>query len=365
MTKQEIILQEIKDKSNDFYFYVPPTNGIPSGAIGYVYDLVDILRENGYKAHILHDKEYKIPMWMGGNFHNLPHVQFERLKIKASDFLFIPEVYVQPFFSDMKQNNISLPCEVVVLSQVSDLILHSLDIGAQWYHWGIRNAITTTDKQKEYVSRLMHGIEVDVVNPYIHDEFKPYDKPQKPVVVIYARDAKTSQKLINEFSRMHPHYSWIPSKTLGNMDRSAFASHIRECCLAIWVDDMSSFGTFPLECMKSGVPVIGKIPNIMPEWMGKDEGGQYTIYGNGTWVFSSHTKINDLVSTFLDRWLTDTLDGTVYTKMEETASKYTKENTKTQTLETFEVLIQRRIERVNIIFEKQNKNTEQNLKKNA
>ena len=33
--------------------------------------------------------------------------------------------------------------------------------------------------------------------------------------------------------------------------------------------NLSSFGTFPIECMKSNTPVIGKIPRMVPEWMGK------------------------------------------------------------------------------------------------
>lgn len=359
MDKQQRILQDLQEKLSDYYFYIPPT-AVPSGAVAYVYDLVDILRENGYKAHILHDKEFQTPMWMGGNYHNLPHVQFEQLKIKASDFLFIPEVYVQPFFSDMKQNNIQLPCEVVVLSQVQDLILHSLDMGAQWYHFGVRNVITTTNAQKEYINRLMVGLHTDVVTPYIHDEFKPSDKPQKPIVLVHTRDAKKGEKLINEFTRLHPHYAWVPSKSLSKMDRGAYANHMRECCLAVWVDDISSFGTFPLECMKSGVPVIGKVPDMMPEWMGEEVDGQYKINSNGTWVLSSHTKLSDLVSLFMDRWLTDTLDEKVYEDMAETAANYTREHTKEQTLKVFKGLTERRIERINTIFEKQNKAKENN-----
>ena len=351
--KEQIILNELSNKSSAFYFYVPPTNGVPSGAIAYIYDMVDILRESGLNGFILHDKDYKVPMWMGGNYHNLPHIAFEQLKIKASDFLFIPEVYVQPFFSDMKQNNIQLPCEVVVLSQISDMILHSLDMGAQWYHWGVRNVVTTTNTQKDYINRLMNGLAVEVVNPYIHDDFKKSDKPQKPVIIINTRDKARGEKLANEFSRLHPHYTWIPSKFLANMDRADYATHIRECCLAVWVDEISSFGTFPLECMKSGVPVVGKIPEMIPEWMGEEKEGVYNIKDNGVWLLSTNQKISDFISSFLDQWFTDSLEDTAYVNMDETVAVYSKDNTKQQIMTTVDNLISSRVERVKGIFEKQ------------
>lgn len=353
--KQELIISELKEKKSSFYFYVPPSNGVPAASISYVYDFVDIMRESGYEAFLIHDKDYKKPMWMGGNYHNLPHIQFEDLKVKASDFLFIPEVYVQPFFSDMNQNGIKLPCEVVVLSQVQNLILHSLDIGAEWYHWGVRNVVTTTEKQKNYISKILRGLDIEVVSPYIHDDFKPSEKPQKPVIIIQSRDKKEGQKLANEFSRKYPHYAWIPFKYLSKMDRADYAKNISECCLAVWVDDISSFGTFPLECMKSGVPVIGKIPNMMPEWMGEVNEGQYKIKDNGIWMLSSFDNMSEYIEKFIDQWLLDRIGDDIYTQMEETAVKYDKNNTKEQIMKTIDTLFERRIERVNRIFEKQNK----------
>ena len=59
------------------------------------------------------------------------------------------------------------------------------------------------------------------------------------------------------------------------LSEQEFAETLKECFLSVWIDDESGFGTFPLESMASGVPVMGKIPNLQPEWM-KEE--------NGIWV---------------------------------------------------------------------------------
>jgi hypothetical protein len=64
--------------------------------------------------------------------------------------------------------------------------------------------------------------------------------------------------------------------------------------------------------MKCGVPVIGKVPDIMPEWMSED---------NGVWI-ADKTSIVDYVSDFIQGWLEDNINEEMYTKMESTVSKY-------------------------------------------
>lgn len=351
---EEKIIGALKNKESNFYFYVANSKGIPSAGVAYVYDLVDILREKGYKAHILHDSEYLMPKWMEGNYDKLPHQPFPKLEVTASDFLFIPEFVVQSFFSDMDKNNIKLPCEVVVLSQVYDLIYHSLDIGAHWYHFGVRSVITTSEKQKDFIDNSMRSLKTHVINPYIHDDFSKSDKPQKPFILVYTRSKEEGEKIAKIFYQKFPQYRWIPFKFLSNSDRSKFAIDMKECCVAIWLDDISSFGTFPLECMKSGVPVIGKIPQMMPEWMGEENDGAYKIKNNGLWVLSL-LNIPEFIAKYMDEWLTDTLDTQVYDDMLQTVSKYTKAHSTIQTVEVFENLINDRIERVKMIFDKQNK----------
>lgn len=346
-------ITKIKNKESNFYFYVMNSKGIPSASVGFVYDLVAIFRERGYNAHILHEDDYMTPLWMGGNRDKLPHVKLKDLKITRYDFLFLPEVIVQSFYSDLNQSNIKLPCEVIVLSQVYDLIHHSLDFGTHWYHFGIKNVITTTEAQKHFIEDCMRNLSVQVINPYIHDDFKPSDKPQKPFVLVHSRDQKQGELMAKRFWQMYPQYRWVPFKFLSKCDRSEFAESIRESCLAVWIDEESSFGTFPLECMKSGVPVIGKIPEIMPEWMGDNNEGGYKVRGNGEWVLSK-MEIMSKIAAFMDAWLLDNLDESFYSVMAETASKYTKENTAKQTFEVLENLIVDRIEKLNLAKEKAN-----------
>jgi hypothetical protein len=59
---------------------------------------------------------------------------------------------------------------------------------------------------------------------------------------------------------------FITFKELRGIPKAQFAEELGKSCLAVWIDDQAGFGTFPLEAMQSGTPVIGKIPNMVPEW---------------------------------------------------------------------------------------------------
>ena len=112
-----------------------------------------------------------------------------------------------------------------------------------------------------------------------------------------------------------------------------FASSLSESCLSVWIDDISGFGTFPLEAMKSGVPVIGKIPTLKPEWMTDD---------NGIWTIDNN-QIIDLVAAVFKSWLEDRIPTDLYEQMEKTANIYTEEKFTKEVLSVFDLIRNSRI----------------------
>jgi hypothetical protein len=87
--------------------------------------------------------------------------------------------------------------------------------------------------------------------------------------------------------------------------------------------------------MKVGVPVIGKIPNLFPEWMNED---------NGVWI-REHNQIVDFVSDFLHNWLEDNINESLYENIKKTAEKYSDiEKFERQVVELFSGYIQTRLE---------------------
>jgi glycosyltransferase involved in cell wall biosynthesis len=108
--------------------------------------------------------------------------------------------------------------------------------------------------------------------------------------------------------------------------------HIAKSCLAVWVDDQSGFGTFPIEAMECNTPIIGKIPNLIPEWMeAKDEQGNLIIKNNGVWT-NTTLNLAELVATYMKLWFEDSVPTELMNGIKESQGQYTETKQK-ETLE--------------------------------
>ena len=64
--------------------------------------------------------------------------------------------------------------------------------------------------------------------------------------------------------------------------------------------------------MKSNVPVIGKVPNLSPDWMTED---------NGIWI-TDQTLFPDLIGDYVQNWLEDNIDPKIFGEMKTTVERY-------------------------------------------
>jgi hypothetical protein len=60
--------------------------------------------------------------------------------------------------------------------------------------------------------------------------------------------------------------------------------------------------------MKSGVPVIGKVPNIPPSWMTEE---------NGIWI-TDKTLFADVIADYVQNWLEDNINPEIQEEMKKT-----------------------------------------------
>lgn len=336
-------IAKIDNGNFNIYFFVLDSKGNPIAELAYIYEHAKILRDSGINASIITEKnDYTgVGEWLGEEYAKIPHISIEGqdLKIGPQDFLVIPEI-----FANVMDQTKEFPCKRVVFSQSYDYILEILNLGAKWSDYGIKDCITTSEKQKQYINELFPGTNVEVVPLGIPDYFKPTDKLQKPVVSISCRDARDTTKIVKSFYLKYPQYKWITFRDMKGLPRTSFAQTLSESCLAVWVDNISGFGTFPIEAMKCGVPVIGKIPNMIPEWMEQptDEGQERSLKENGIWTYEV-LRLPDLIATFIRLWLEDSIPADVYEKMEDTPKNYTMDKMKTSVLEYYERLAKIRI----------------------
>ena len=102
---------------------------------------------------------------------------------------------------------------------------------------------------------------------------------------------------------------------------------LRESFVSVWVDNESAFGTYPLESMSSGTPVIAKVPNMQPVWMNEE---------NGVWINNLNEMV-DVIANFIQNWLEDNISETLYDNMSSTSSTYkNKEKFNSTVLELFD-----------------------------
>jgi hypothetical protein len=331
--KIEDILGKLDSKDFNLYFFTLDTKGNPVAGVANIYEHVKVLNELGYKAHILHEKnDYQIrgndlglgiEDWLGEDYANLSHVSIENqdLKVNPEDFIFIPEI-----FSTVMDQVKGFPCKKVVFSQSPSYMFELLPIGKRWNRdFGFNEVVTTSEAQAEYIKNHFPQMVSHIVPVAIPEYFTKSDKPQKPIVAILSRDNTDTVKIAKSFYLQYPMYKWITFKDMRGMPRKTFARELKQCCLAVWIDDRAGFGTFPLEAMECGVPLIGKIPDMIPEWMiTKDENGNESIKSNGVWT-NTTTNIPELISTYMKLFLEDNIPSELTENMESTRGQYTPE----------------------------------------
>ncbi len=339
--KLESSLSRISNKENVIYFLTYDTKNNARAAVKNIYDMALALKESGRDVKILvEDKTYTgVDGWLGDKYNSLEvvSVKEDKVEIKVEDVIVVPEYYsnVLPQLSNIKSVK-------VMLVQQKDYIFETLPIGSRWSDYGFDKCITTSESSKKYILDYFPESLVHLIPPFIGDNFQPTDKPIKPYVAISCRDRLIHRKLISEFYIKYPQLRWITFRDMVQLSYDEFADNLKECMVSLWVDDESTFGTFPLESMKCGVPVVGKIPNTEPDWLSE----------NGLWTYDVN-KLVEILGTFILAWLEGVeLTSEVKEKMRETVAPYNKETHNNNTLSIFNSLISIREDSIKKAIEK-------------
>ena len=306
--KLERSVNNMKEKLSRIYFMVQDTKGNAKASIKYIYHMALTLKNNGYNAIILHEKPeyFGVSSWLGEEYMTkLEHRSIDgtSLEISPDDLIIIPEIY-----GFIMEQITKLPCGKIVLSQAFDHVFETLQPGQSWPQLGFYKCITTSNKQKELIESVIRNVSVDVIEPFISEEFQKNKFPPKTIVNIHTRDHRDTTNLIKTFYVKFPQYRWITFRDLRGLTEPEFAEAMKDSFISIWIDQTSSYGTFPLESMKMGIPVLGLVPDIAPSWMSED---------NGLWL-NNKTLFVDVLSDFIQNWLEDNVNPQIYEQMEKT-----------------------------------------------
>ncbi len=333
ISRLEKSVENLKSKKSKIFFLVQDTKGNPKASIMYTYHIANSLKENGFNSVLLYEEPgyTGVSEWLGEEFANLPHetIKGSNLEVSPEDLIVIPEL-----FAYMMPNLSKIPCGKIVFAQAYDNVLETLKPGESWSQFGFLKCITTTETQKEHIQGFMKNISYDVLEPFILDEFSPSKLPANPIISIHTRDQRDTINIIKEFYLKFPQYRWVTFRDMRGLSVKEFSKALKGSFLSVWVDENSGYGTYPLECMKSNIPVLGLVPNLLPKWMNEE---------NGFWV-NNKTQIVDFIADILQNWLEDGLDEKVFSSMSETIKTLpTKEDFYHNSVELFNEYITTRL----------------------
>lgn len=339
--KLESALGRLENSESTVYFLTYDTKNNPRASVKYIYDLALTLKNNGIPTKILvEDSTYGgVSHWLGDTYKDIPVVSIkdDKVELKIDDTLVVPEYY-----SNVLQQLSNIKCIKVMLVQQKDYIFETLPIGSRWSDYGFLRVITTTEETKKYILEFFPESVVYLIPPIIGENFKPSEKLQKPFIAISCRDRVIHRKIISEFYLKYSQLRWVTFRDMVQMSYDEFSEALKECFVSVWVDDESTFGTFPLESMKCGVPVIGKIPDVEPDWLTE----------NGMWTYDAN-KIVEILGTYVLAWLEGVeLTDEVKDKMKETLLPYTTSVTENNINSIFTSFKNKRIDEIQKALEK-------------
>jgi len=337
--EQEIIdkikgsIENLEGKKFKVYFFTPDTKGYAKASVRHIYEIAMTLKNGGFNSVILHEKnDYKgVSEWMGEEYSNIEHesIESQKLSLRPEDFIVIPEV-----FGHVMEQISNLPCGKIVLSQSYDYILETLKPGTTWTDNKFFKCITTTEEQRDYVSEFMKNVSFDIITPVIDKEFTKKELPCKPIISIHTRDQRDTMVIIKMFYLKYPQFRWITFRDMRGIDTKTFSEYLQDAFVSVWIDDQSSFGTFPLESMSCGTPVIGKVPNMKPSWMNDD---------NGIWTYDKNLMV-DIIAEFTQNWLEDNISDKIYESGIKTSDTYKNyDQFKSNCLDLFQTYMNERV----------------------
>lgn len=321
---KERIEEQIKKIDNkDFYayFYVIDTKGVPSGSLSYIYDIALSLKEMGYNVGMLHNENEFVGVeeWLGKSYSELPHYNIEKNKIDItpSDLLFIPEMY-----SNVMTSTKNLPCQRIVILQSFDRLMEFIPFGVTLNDLGINKIITTSKNNADRAKKYFPNAKTDIIQPKISKVFNNTIKTKKLIVNIVTRNSSDVNKIVKPFFWQYPMYKWVAFRDLNGLSREQFADALNEAAITVWVDNETNFGFVPLEAMKSGSILIGKVPEDIPDWMWDKEENTDDLTNAGIWV-DDFNNLPNIIASVIRTWTLDSIPDTLFEKSQEIVTEFT------------------------------------------
>lgn len=341
LSRIEKSISAIKNKESVLYFFVADAKNTPNAKMEYVYELAYTLHEKKYNVCILYqlDNEYTekelsdlirkeqpiderrkfvgVSGWLGEKYGKLKHLNIANgtWQVSPHDFLFIPEA----FAGLMKETyNKRVPCKRYAIVQNFRHITEFIPFGDQWATYGITDAIVTTQKQCDLLKSVFKYVNTYLIPPYIPEYFRKPLTAKKLIVNVVSKTQEDAEHIVKMFYWKYRLFNFVPFRFLSDLPREKYAELLKESAITVWVDQDSSFGNNAIESIRCGNIIIGKMPDIIPDWMVDEKGD---LLPNGLWV-DDINAIPDILASVVNEWIEDEVSPKIYEEMTKTDKKY-------------------------------------------
>lgn len=343
LTKIKNSIEIINNKKSKFLFSVPQIE-TPSALIYEIYFHAHVIEKMGYEVNILTDDDFSVPDYIEDELTNKTHKKMNKAKLSVGphDVMVIPEIH-----TNVMEVTKDLPCKRIMLLQSIDYLFNALIPGSTPNDFGITEILTTSETLKDLINLYFdtQKFNIQYYDLGIPDYFNDDKRPKKPIVSIVGRNPNEISKFVKLFYTKYPQYRWITfdamlsnSKPPRPLIRTDFAEKLKSNFAGVWIDRISSFGTFPLECIKGGVIPICLKPDITPDYLIDKEksidGNFYAKENLGIWTkdyYDLPLLLNDVLTRFLD----DSIPNEIYETMKKESLNYTQENSSKQLEEIY------------------------------
>lgn len=293
----EFAVSQIENNDFTMYFFILDSKNVPNATMCYIYQMAKALQDKGYKVCMLYQLEGEytpedleiikkedgtpdpnrmfvgVGEWMGQEYAELPHMNIMREEWSTGpyDFLFIPEALSSLMFLTYKNK---LNCQRYVILQDFSRVSEFIPLGQQWADYGVNHVIASCQEQADRINDVFPYTKpyTIVVPPYFPTYFRKPLMAKKMIINIITKDMNDVNRIVQPFYWKYPIYNFITFRDLRGYPRKEYAELLQEGQIVVWCDDKTPFGCSAVEAMKCGNLVIGKIPDIIPEWMTDDNG---------------------------------------------------------------------------------------------
>ena len=331
-------------KENDFniYFFVVDSQNVPNSSLAYIYELAKTLHDKKYNVTMLYQlqgeyteaelyqKKNKgkqldpskvftgVGEWLGKEYADIPHMNISHTqwKVSPADILFIPEAFSSLMFQTYQHK---APCRRIVLLQNFSYVTDFIPYGVEWKNYGIYDVVASTKQQESLIKSVFPYVRCKTLPPVVPSIFRKPIEPKKLLVNIITSDQRIANRITKTFYWKYPMYKFISFVDLRNRPREEFAEKLREGAITIWVDNDTPFGHSAVEAIACDNILIGKVPEMVPEWMIDEDGG---LNDCGIWTYDINV-IPDLLANVVGAWMQDMVPEQLISAMDEVNTKYT------------------------------------------